>query len=199
MKLPLVIDNIIPEEKQNELNYIMFDTLFPWVFKKSLSKDPESEKDFFVDATGFAHVFYNDLGMMSNFYDYTMCIVDAVCDKLNFELKKLYSGRVFFQLPLEKNQGMSRPHIDLPNTEHMVIIYYALDSDGDTILFENQQDLNSKLFTTDNITKRITPKKGRALVFNGNEYHSNFLPKENMRCIINFNLVLNKKSRFISK
>jgi hypothetical protein len=41
---------------------------------------------------------------------------------------------------------------------------------------------------TPEIIKRVSPKKGRVVLFNGNRYHSSSGPTKDVRVIINFNV-----------
>jgi len=92
-------------------------------------------------------------------------------------------------------------HIDMGD-DHIVIIYYINDSDGDTILFtnkkgnsaENIKDNFSSINTDDfQLLKRVSPKKGRVLVFNGNLYHYGEYPNQGNRFVINYNTVAKNK------
>ena len=86
-----------------------------------------------------------------------------------------------------------------------IIIYYVNDSDGDTILYENMLDLDddsqwikhkddsrefyktpaSRLLVE---KKRVTPKQGRVLVFDGLYFHTAMQPQiSDKRIIINCN------------
>ena len=61
----------------------------------------------------------------------------------------------------------------------MVIIYYVNDSDGDTCIFDNEGK----------VQHRISPKKGRFLVFDGNRKHAGSHPYHaNYRVVINSNI-----------
>jgi len=40
-----------------------------------------------------------------------------------------------------------------------------------------------------NIIQRVKPKRGRAVIFDGKYYHTAEQPTQNMRCIINFNII----------
>ena len=69
------------------------------------------------------------------------------------------------------------PHVDRKD-KHIVLLYYVNDTDGDTILFDN--DLN--------IIKRVSPKKNRVLIFNGNILHAGCSPIQSKKRVgINFN------------
>ena len=62
------------------------------------------------------------------------------------------------------------------------------DCDGDTIIFnETNKDIlygSSNAVVTEH--KRVKPKKGRLVMFDGARYHCSSQPTENYRCIINF-------------
>jgi hypothetical protein len=201
MNLPLVVDDIIPAQKQDELNYIMFKTLFPWFYQASLSVG-EIKLDEYVDTPGFAHVFYNERGAISSFQDHVKIIVENSLNVINKKIIEMIYGRAFFQMPMKNYSGMSRPHVDVPEKDHLVVLYYALDSDGDTVLFDKKitDTLSTPLKECD-IIQRISPKKGRVLIFDGKTYHANFLPKEHMRCVINFDLIVKDgpQNKFIQR
>jgi hypothetical protein len=88
------------------------------------------------------------------------------------------------------------PHIDTWRP-HWVAIYYVNDSDGDTIIFNEtndtynsgQTDINKSLSNNFTIKRRVTPKKGKVLIFEGKYYHTSSWPTVNKcRSVININL-----------
>ena len=71
----------------------------------------------------------------------------------------------------------NNPHVD-SFIKHKVCIVYLNDSDGDTFIFDNFK----------NIIKRVTPKKGRVLIMNGNLIHTSSHPiKSKFRIVLNIN------------
>jgi hypothetical protein len=69
------------------------------------------------------------------------------------------------------------------NEEHVVLIYYAMDSDGDTVIYNNEEERK--------IIKSVSPCKNRFLFFSGNYWHASYLPREHdMRVVVNFNLAI---------
>ena len=83
------------------------------------------------------------------------------------------------------------PHVDVGNADAFSMVYYLHDdTDGDTILFDRQYNPNNpskKQHEGLNELVRVTPKKGRAVVFNSNRYHASSSPTDSQRrCIINY-------------
>lgn len=92
-------------------------------------------------------------------------------------------------------------HVDMGG-DHIVIIYYINDSDGDTILFNNtkgnsaesiKDNFNSINIDDFELLKRVSPKKGRVLIFNGNLYHYGEYPNKGNRFVINYNTAAKNK------
>ena len=59
------------------------------------------------------------------------------------------------------------------------------DSDGDTIIY-NEKVISEKGLT---VQKKVTPKQGRVVLFDGAYYHTAQQPNNNIRCIVNYDLV----------
>ena len=92
-------------------------------------------------------------------------------------------GRSFFQLPLNfKGERRDTPHIDTLK-DHFVMLYYVCDSDGDTLIYNEKS--KSDIYT---LQKRVTPKQGRVILFDGSFYHTGEQPLNNVRCVVNYNL-----------
>lgn len=73
-------------------------------------------------------------------------------------------------------------HIDQPHRAHDILIYYANDADGETVIYNNREHRR--------IIKSVEPKKNRFLFFSGNYWHTSFVPQQHdVRLVINFNLV----------
>ena len=73
-------------------------------------------------------------------------------------------------------------------------MYYVCDSDGDTIIVNKKYDglTNEKLLLEKDFEKlaKVTPKKGRAIIFDGAYYHTAEQPtKSKRRCVINIDMV----------
>ena len=96
----------------------------------------------------------------------------------------IIKGRSFLQLPINYNgERIDTPHIDIVD-DHFVILYYVCDSDGDTIIYNEK--VKSDNYT---IQKRITPKQGRVVLFDGSYYHTAEQPTDNIRCVVNYDLI----------
>lgn len=107
-------------------------------------------------------------------------IPQTVCHRLNRYLIDIYFARIFLSIPYPTKLENYQPHTDM-SMPHWVVIYYVNDSEGDTVFYDFQ----------DNIIKTVTPKKGRAIFFDGQIRHSGGIPKENPRCLVNFDIRTN--------
>jgi hypothetical protein len=89
-------------------------------------------------------------------------------------------------------------HIDRYE-EHISIVYYVNDTDGDTCLYDidssdlkNWQSLvRDRKFEKFKFKQHISPKKGRVVIFNGLLPHHSTYPTITDRYVVNFNTVIN--------
>ena len=95
-------------------------------------------------------------------------------------------------MPLEekfRGKGVDTPHLDRYEP-HLVILYYVNDSDGETVIYnyKSKDENDIPYFEDVKELKRITPKQGRIVVFDGRYWHTAEQPTNNIRCIININI-----------
>lgn len=90
-----------------------------------------------------------------------------------------------------RGNGLHKPHVDY-FSKHYTLLYYVNDSDGDTYLFNEIATPGNTFHYPESFSlqDRISPKKGRAVIFNGLIYHSSSYPENHSsRMAININLL----------
>ena len=103
---------------------------------------------------------------------------------LNIKYEDILRTQINLQIPTPSNPGNNThntPHVDFPSISKptFTLIYYVNDCDGDTIFFDS--DLN--------IRQKVTPKKGKIALFNGNLPHTSTHPLLNNRYIISYSFI----------
>ena len=175
-----VFDDIIDLDYQNKIkNKLLGEEKFPWYYIDDISgDDPERQK-----RGGFTHGYVNEYGIESDYHYLFIDLIKKSCSLIKIKEVNAILGRSFFQLPTNiKREDVDTPHTDIP-VDHFVMLYYVCDSDGDTIIYNEQ--VKSDSYT---IQKRITPKQGRVVLFDGSYYHTAEQPLNNIRCVVNYDL-----------
>ena len=192
-----IFDDILSKQEILDTHREFIDPLFPWYmvgtgvlvngeYKITTTNLPKNVDANTFEAFQFCHTFID----ANNSISHKSYIID-------FILKKIYEKVDMSEynfVPRIKANFQSKflsgpdcyntPHNDNKN-DHLVIIYYVNDSDGDTFIFENDTyPLKVK--------QRIFPKAGRFVFFNGNQFHAGIHPKlTDYRIVINFNFMKN--------
>jgi len=185
----IVIDNVLPLETQENLKKTFLDSMFPWYYRSTLSYNTTKTNFESAVAPGFGHVFFNDNGIVSDYFDVISEIPKLAVKNTPFVFNKLFYARTFLQMPLTTTHGLTNPHVDVPGVRHYVCVYYVDDSDGETVIFNKTEEDLVQDFNSLKILQTISPKKGRAVLFDGTRYHANILPQRGPRCIINFDFI----------
>ena len=187
----LVFDDILDLEYQEKIKNILLGDetfegyYFPWYFTQDVTKqkDKDSQK-----RSAFFHGYVRDnddtIGTIDSVFHYLIVsLLESACNKIDKQSVNVIQGRSFLQLPINyKGEREDSPHIDTSD-DHFVMLYYVCDSDGDTIIFKEKE--KSEKYT---IQKRVTPKQGRVVLFDGAFYHTAEQPMDNVRCVINYDL-----------
>jgi hypothetical protein len=190
LKPTIVIDDVIPENLQTEYQDLIMSQR-SWFFVKDMSY---SRGELKYPSFGFNMLFkHPDQGILSHLYEaVSVPIINCLLEKEKLDIKDIYFNRAFLQLPLSEKfyKGQNGLHVDLAEP-HYACVYYLNDSDGDTIIMEQSTiDTQPGSQGVDvKIHQRVTPKKGRMVVFDGRRYHCSSQPTQSYRAIINFDLV----------
>ena len=187
-----VFDNIISKKQQEEIKNFMYGKNFPWYFVSDITHLDNIHQS----RPGHFHLIVEKGKINSDYVSEVKKISDSVNKKIKKKLQ-MYQVRSFLQLPLnEKLLYKDSPHIeDTPHIDidrpHTVFLYYVNDADGDTVLYnyksKNIKDIPN--YEDIKIIKKVKPKQGRVLVFDGMTWHSSTQPTKGPRCIINFDMV----------
>jgi hypothetical protein len=188
----IIIDDFISLQEQEEIKNVLFNPRFPWFYQRDITY---SKTDTTSNTPAFSHYFIENSNIQSNAYNVVRNLAEVGSNYINHTSFNVITCRSFLQLPLSenfRNNDIDYLHVDT-KSKHFVVLYYVVDSDGDTIIVDKQiergEPIEDNLKVEDyNIIHRVTPKQGRAIIFDGSYYHTAEQPKNNVRCIINFDI-----------
>jgi len=175
-----ILDDVIPEHLQDyfELSILgksgdkqMHPTV-PLKVKYELSANEQYAPMSFVHLLKSSHTLSEHLPNFS-------LIPQIVCAEIGKQMKEIIVGRIFIVTPYDTQLEHYSPHVDLP-FDHLVVLYYVNDADGDTVFFNEKNE----------IIKSVSPKRGRVVAFDGSIYHGGGVPKNGPRCAINFDVYI---------
>jgi hypothetical protein len=183
----IVLDNFLPKDYEEEIKINLYSGNFPWYFLEDITSPLANYKK-----PALTHTYYDNNTVNSNFFNLVSKIPFYAKKHLNdnFDINSIILSRSFLQFPTSIST-VDEFHID-QLCPHTVFLYYVNDSDGDTIILDKKYngEYQEEVFIEGNrILKKVTPKKGRLVIFDGYHYHSAEQPVKDNRCIINFNLI----------
>lgn len=183
----IVIDDILPKDKQDEIEEFSVHAGIPWSFNTSISSTERKDEN---DVIGFGRDLidrYISPMRWHDVYNYYEPHIRQMCSKTKLHIDDMIRARIFLTVPSYK-PAYSLWHTDF-QMSHAVMIYYINDSSGPTEISEYTYNDYENINNIDPISIRhsIEPKKGRAVIFNGKYYHRSTLPNTNPRFIINMN------------
>ena len=187
----IVIDDFISLGYQEKIkqDLLGLENIFPWHY----SEDVTAAGDFDSQhRPAMSHQYVqidddNDTSEIISVYHHLFTpLLSKACQYLKIPETEVIQGRSFLQWPLVNidTSVVDLPHIDLDEgDEHIVVLYYVVDSDGDTIIYNERTE--SPSYTE---KQRVSPKQGRVVIFEGGQYHTAEQPTKGTRCIVNYNL-----------
>lgn len=188
-----IIDNIINPTSQNRLETVINDRDFKWFYRRSATYKDINDIDVRLlnkDTAGFTCPVYQNGEWMDPVYAaWAWNILDNMTEETGIVVNDLIRVQfnLIYQHPNETTgDTWNSAHID-NEFDHNVLLYYVNDSDGDTVIFNEKR---GDAFEVLSINERVSPKKGRAVLFDGNQYHASSNPATTLkRLTINFNFI----------
>jgi len=178
----IVIDDVLPKEYADKIEKLHSSSNFPWFFNEDMTYLPEMRKEIpgYINTPGFTHASVQLKKQVSQYIAQFAKIVYYTLQKIDYtKAYEIIACRSFMLLPTPKVEKFTTKHIDT-ETPHLVILYYVNDTDGDTYFFGKEKDSE--------LVQRVSPRKNRAVIFDGANYHASSLPTNKHRIVINFNL-----------
>jgi hypothetical protein len=194
-----IFDDIVSVDIQDQIEDALLGADTNWRFsrrsayKKEIS--PEVSDQQRNKITQFNHVVFDGRIRNPNYELYAK-VVNAVAEKQNLKVLAITNMRSHLQLPVQI-RGNGIPHVDKRDQKSFkVCVYYVNNSDGDTVLYKqttantSPEDIQKGLVEE---LVRVSPKKGRCVVFDGDIYHRAGMPSVDIRCILNYNFYFKER------
>jgi hypothetical protein len=203
-ELPIILDDLIEEELQNQIEDAMFGCNWRFSMDNTYTYDAKSmgmeyrkflsPLEYNISPSIVTNVLSNPK-VLKLVYQ----VINKTCNHIDFNLEEVIRclGAIILNPQVIRKQNkICNIHIN-QEQPHLVLLYYVNDADGETILFDKtindikNQDLSMRYIDEKyefNIANKIMPKKGRILLFDGKTYHSASCPTAGFRCIITLDL-----------
>jgi hypothetical protein len=186
------IESFLDPADVEEINNFLTSSNFAWYYNPGISGLINNEEDFkndpnIKDVDGFVHQFVHSSKVESPHAQIVNIILRALETKGIIKVTDVLRARaVLVYKDPSFGDYYQLPHVDWTE-QHYTVLYYVNDTDGDTIFFEEmyKEDDHSKK----TIEKRIAPKKGKCVIFNGLKYHTGSVPSNNNRIAISINYI----------
>lgn len=179
-----VFDNVFSEEEKDQLER-EFTQNFPWFLSTSQNHrsveqhiyEKNKDENTIENAT-LTNFLFIENKQNSPYFGEAAKILEQFSIRTNTQIRRLHRIKANLDLRSTRTEDQyTTPHID-GDYAHLVMIYYVNNSDGCTILFDQDG----------RITHRVVPVRGNCLIFPGNIYHAAQPPTKNpTRIVINFN------------
>jgi hypothetical protein len=212
---PQIFEDIISIEEQNSLLEFMESDYKKWAYIPHVSLDinelPKSENQPSFPAYT-ADIYKKNSFVFKPILPILKKIESNICKKLNLTFLQNNRYKLNYQPPIPNysiDELYKNIHCD-SKAQHIVILYYANDSDGDTLIFKNKrgfdimsneitkEECKNGIFDNVELIHSISPKKGRAAIFDGALLHSASWSNTQNRYAVNFNVILDDNTKKIN-
>ena len=188
-------DDLVEPAVADEIEQFMLSRAFPWFFYSNVNSTvrPEDRADHptviydesrYQESFGFSHLLFPTEEPNYPLFEYPKRLFEQFLNKQRFRPERLLRVKANMLVRSAAPEGSRpfSPHVDMP-MPHWVLIYYVNDSDGDTVILDKQYPNRENAA----VLHSISPKKGRAIMFDGRHYHCGTCPsKHDVRIVFNY-------------
>lgn len=192
----IVCDDVIDPAAADAFERMMLSDQFPWQYYANVNyrvrpSEAPGRETLIQDATrfqeshGFSSVIYPG-NEDTHWFATPRRILDSFSEKNGFRIERLLRVKAnLLVCSPEPNPKPFTPHVDMPKP-HWAMVYYVNDSDGDTVIFDKMYPDPANAA----VLHSVSPKKNRAVMFDGRHYHSGTVPaRHDVRIVINFDFL----------
>jgi hypothetical protein len=176
----MIIKSLLPNSYANEIKSALMSDVFPWYFNEHIIPENKSK------SCQFTHTIIKNNEYKSDIVNLIKPIIYFIEDKTNIQIKNIH--RIKANLRTQENISTNCKytiHQDINNINYKSFVYYVNDSDGETILFDDNK-LTEKL--------RIFPVSNNGILFDSKTWHTSSAPiNYNRRIVINFIFEVNNE------
>jgi hypothetical protein len=196
---PIILDDLIPKNYQVDVaDQLTYNTPYNFQSVTAVVRGYDTCVDRnTIDSLQFVHYALLD-GVPSEVFSLIRPMLYFVEERLS---KKISDVRRVKINCLTRNvnsftkDNYNIPHTDEPNPEFLSLIYYVNDSDGDTFFFN---EAVGEAVNGVTIHSRISPKMGRAVIFDSRRFHAGSNPIESQsRFVINITFKLQDEKQIL--
>jgi hypothetical protein len=186
------IENAIPRLYQDQVELEATSSDIPWFYHRESAR---TDAGFATSYGGFSHLAYHHREPTTSAMGSSLIpMLFMFCDKANLALDSILRIRLGLFTKNGAGAPHHNPHIDFTEP-HYTAVYYVNDSDGDTFIFDETHpelsQADAPAYAAQNkftVARRVTPKKGKVVCFDGRHYHASMHPtKSETRVAITFN------------
>jgi hypothetical protein len=197
LKEVIILDDIIDIDTQIKLYDYFSQSNLNWAHVKNIT----GEYGGTLNTHSFPADVLSDELIDSDILEIIKDIQSKVCKVLNKNLLKTYRIKInkTSKLDFEYDPNLLM-HLDMA-LEHIVIVYYINNVDGDTKIFNNKlgndmasgmKNFNGIELSNFELINSVSPKQGRVVIFDGNYVHYGDYPTKGDRYIINIDCLISK-------
>ena len=174
-----VIDDFIDKDYQEKIKLELLGGIdsknehrfsdFPWFYIEDVTASGDNDSQH-RPAMAHQYVEFDEQSpgiTVSEYHDLFTPLLKKIGLTIGIRNISVLQGRSFLQFPVKEKGEPDLPHIDIMDKIHIVGLYYVVDSDGDTIIYNERKE--SETYT---IKERVSPKQGRMVIFDGGLFHA---------------------------
>jgi hypothetical protein len=192
----IVCDDVVEPAIADAIEQDMSSPRFPWFFYANVnfgSRPPADRPGAFqTDARfeasfGFSSLLFPGNEPISPWLEYPKRVFEGFAKRHGLKPTQMLriKANLLVRSAAPGGPRPFTPHVDIPKP-HLVLIYYVNDSDGDTVIL----DKTYPDWADAGVLHSISPKKGRAILFDGRHYHCGTCPSgHDSRIVLNYDFV----------
>ena len=170
----MIFNNIIPSIDSDKISSEIGGELFPWIWNGFTVEETENSNNF-----QFTHRLFGNNIVTSEYFYMLLPILTSFEQRYGSNIKNILRVKAnLLTKGVYTDEDLSKSiHIDSYDDRHMSLIYYVIDSDGDTVILDD----------CGVICESVSPIKSNLCWFKSTTKHRATPPKLNKRrIVINF-------------